>query len=120
MRYRTRPVVLLGGGALVLALSLTGCGSGSKSAGGGATPTSSSASTSARSAGGAASGSASGAPSASPAGKTCTAGHTTATINGKSKCLAVGQQCSAKAIDQYPQYGYVCAQSSGKLLLRRK
>jgi len=48
------------------------------------------------------------------------AGHTSATINGATKCLAAGQQCSSKAINSYPQYGYICASSNGRLTLRRK
>jgi len=54
------------------------------------------------------------------AGKTCPAGHTSATINGAAKCLAAGQQCSSKAINSYPQYGYICASSNGRLTPRRK
>jgi len=54
------------------------------------------------------------------AAKTCTAGHTQATINGRPKCLAAGQTCSSKAISQYPQYGYVCVTSNGRRILRRK
>jgi len=54
------------------------------------------------------------------AAKTCTAGHTQAIINGRPKCLAAGQTCSSKAIRQYPQYGYVCLTSNGRLTLRRK
>jgi len=53
------------------------------------------------------------------AAKTCTGGHTQATINGRPKCLAA-QTCSSKAISQYPQYGYVCLTSNGRLILRRK
>jgi len=41
-------------------------------------------------------------------------------INGKSKCLAAGQICSAKAVSQYQQYGFACATANGKLMLRRK
>ena len=54
------------------------------------------------------------------AAKTCTVGHTQAIINGRPKCLAAGQTCSSKAIRQYPQYGYVCLTSNGRLTLRRK
>jgi len=54
------------------------------------------------------------------AAKTCTAGHTQAIINGRPKCLAAGQSCSSKAISQYPQYGYECLTSNGRLTLRRK
>jgi len=52
-------------------------------------------------------------------GKTCTGGHTRATINGAVKCLAPGQECSARAISQYPRYGYVCATVNGRLVLHR-
>jgi len=31
-----------------------------------------------------------------------------------------GQTCSSKAISQYPQDGYVCLTSNGRLTLRRK
>ena len=54
------------------------------------------------------------------AAKTCTAGYTQAIINGRPKCLAAGQTCSSKAISQYPQYGYVCLTSNGRLTLRRR
>jgi len=53
------------------------------------------------------------------AGKTCSAGHTRATINGTVKCLAPGQECSAKATAQYPQYGYICRTVNGRLVLHR-
>ena len=53
------------------------------------------------------------------AGKACSAGHTRATINGTVKCLAPGQECSAKATTQYPQYGYVCGTVNGRLVLHR-
>jgi len=52
-------------------------------------------------------------------GKACSAGHTRATINGTVKCLAPGQQCSAKATTQYPQYGYICRTVNGRLVLHR-
>lgn len=51
---------------------------------------------------------------------TCTGGKVSATINGKSKCLAAGQECSAKAVDQYQQYGFVCEQKDGKQYILRK
>jgi len=54
------------------------------------------------------------------AAKTCTAGNTQATINGRPKCLAAGQTCSSKALSQYPQYGYMCLTSNGRLTLCRK
>jgi len=51
--------------------------------------------------------------------KTCPAADVRATINGATKCLAAGQQCSAKAITQYTQYHFVCRrQGSGYLLSR--
>ncbi len=51
--------------------------------------------------------------------KTCPAADVRATINGATKCLAAGQQCSAKAVTQYPQYHFVCRrQGSGYLLSR--
>jgi len=54
------------------------------------------------------------------ASKTCPAGDTRATINGATKCLTAGQQCSSKAISQYTQYGFVCRkQTNGYLLSRR-
>ncbi len=65
-------------------------------------------------------GSSSTGPGGAGAAKTCTAGHTQATINGQPKCLAAGQTCSSKAISQYPQYGYLCLTSNGRLTLRRK
>jgi len=57
--------------------------------------------------------------SAAGATKTCPAGDVRGTINGALKCLAAGQQCSAKAIAQYPQYHFVCRrQGTGYLLSR--
>lgn len=52
--------------------------------------------------------------------KTCPANTTQGVINGANKCLAPGQICSDKAITSYPQYGYVCENTNGKLILRRK
>jgi hypothetical protein len=52
--------------------------------------------------------------------KTCPAGDTAGTINGKAKCLAVGQQCSAKAVSEYPSYGFVCEQRGSRYILRKK
>ncbi len=65
-------------------------------------------------------GSSSTGPGGAGAATTCTAGNTHATINGQPKCLAAGQTCSSKAISQYPQDGYVCLTSNGRLTLRRK
>lgn len=62
---------------------------------------------------------ASAAGTAGGSGKTCSTGHTRATINGAVKCLAAGQECSAKATSQYPRYGYVCATVNGRLVLHR-
>jgi len=113
VRYQSRKVLLLCGGALIAVMTLTGCGGSSTHTAGLGSPSAS------QSVPGSSSPSPS-SPSASPAGKTCSASHTAAMINGKSKCLAAGQQCSGKAINQYPQYGYICAESNGKLVLRRK
>jgi len=112
--FQDKTAVLLSSAVLVAAVTLTGCGgsaakkvsTGAGSAAGGASSSSGAYSSSGASAGG-------------PA-KTCSAGHSQAMINGKSKCLAAGQVCSAKAVAQYPQYGFVCASSNGKLVLRRK
>ncbi len=60
-----------------------------------------------------------GSGSASGGTKTCPAGDVRATINGATKCLAAGQQCSAKAIDQYPQYHFVCRRQGAGYVLSR-
>jgi len=91
---------------LTAAVTLTGCGPKAHTA---ATPTVPKAATTAAGGAGAAGGS----------GKTCTGGHTRATINGAVKCLAPGQECSAKATTQYPRYGYICATVNGRLVLHR-
>lgn len=59
------------------------------------------------------------ASSASPGIKTCPAGDTAARIGGVSKCLAVGQQCSAKNASQYPAYGFTCEQKATRYVLRK-
>ncbi len=100
----TRPALLVV--PMVALLALTGCGPKKTAA---RTPTAPAP---------VAGGSSSRAPGS--AGKTCPAGDTSATINGATKCLAAGQQCSSKAINSYPQYGYICASSNGRLTLRRK
>jgi len=92
--------------ALAAAVTLTGCGPKAHTA---AAPAAPKAVTTAAGGAGAAAGS----------GKSCTAGHTRATINGAVKCLAPGQECSAKATSQYPRYGYVCATVNGRLVLHR-
>lgn len=141
MIHRSSVLGLLCSTVVVAALTLSGCGGGStgKTAGTGTSASSgspASAGTSASSGAPAGTGTSasSGSPSTSATGsrepssssatggaKTCTAGHTQATINGKSKCLAVGQQCSSKAVDQYPNFGYVCSQgTNGRFVLRRK
>ncbi len=115
------PLLLLG--------LVSGCKSGSKavgtvtSAAGSVTSVAGSAASSVTSAVAGSSSNAGGASSSggsSAGSKTCTAGHTQAMINGKSKCLAAGQICSAKAVTQYPQYGFVCTTTNGKLVLRKK
>jgi len=103
---RRRPSVLLTVSVSVAAAALTGCGPKAHTA---ATPTVPKAATTAAGGAGAAGGS----------GKTCTGGHTRATINGAVKCLAPGQECSAKATTQYPRYGYICATVNGRLVLHR-
>lgn len=110
-------------GTALAAVGLTGCASSGRSATpavSSSTPTASSTSpTSSTSA--TASGGASSPLSSSPAtSRTCPGGHTSARINGAAKCLAAGQQCSSKAVAQYPQYGFVCSQVGTRLLLRRK
>lgn len=103
---------------VVAALTLSGCGGGSTGKTAGTGTSASSGSAPSRSVAGSP-----GRTPSSPTGgaKTCTAGHTQATINGKSKCLTAGQQCSSKAIDQYPKYGCVCSQgTNGRFVLRRK
>ncbi len=100
----TRPALLVV--PMVALLALTGCGPKKTAARTPAAPAPVAGGSSSRAPGG--------------AGKTCPAGHTSATINGATKCLAVGQQCSSKAINSYPQYGYICASSNGRLTLRRK
>jgi hypothetical protein len=40
--------------------------------------------------------------------KSCSAGYTTASIGGETKCLRRGQFCSMGYASQYPRYGYRC------------
>jgi len=91
---------------LTAAVTLTGCGPKAHSAGAPAVPK-------------AVTTAAGGAAAAGGSGKTCTGGHTRATIHGAVKCLAPGQECSAKATTQYPRYGYICATVNGRLVLHR-
>jgi len=91
---------------LAAAVTLTGCGPKAHSAATAAVPK-------------AVTTAAGGAGAAGGSGRTCTGGHTRATINGAVKCLAAGQECSAKATTQYPRYGYVCATVNGRLVLHR-
>jgi len=91
---------------LTAAVTLTGCGPKAHTAAAQAVPT-------------AVTTAAGGAGTAGGSGKTCSAGHTRATINGAVKCLAPGQECSAKATSQYPRYGYVCATVNGRPVLHR-
>ncbi len=104
MFARSGPVLVLA--PLLAVLTLTGCGPKKT-----ATPVATTAP---------GRGSSSAVQGGAGAAKTCTAGHTQAIINGRPKCLAAGQTCSSKAISQYPQYGYVCLTSNGRLTLRRK
>lgn len=97
MTHRTRSTVLLG--VPTLALALTGChAKASTNAGAGHRPSS--------------------AVGASP--RTCPAGDTAATINRRTKCLRAGPGCSAKAVSQYPAYGFRCEQQGGRYVLCRK
>jgi len=105
---RSGPVLVLA--PLLAVLTLAGCGPKKTTA-----PAPSTAATTAPGLG-----SSSAVQGGAGAAKTCTGGHTQATINGRPKCLAAGQTCSSKAISQYPQYGYVCLTSNGRLTLRRK
>jgi len=105
---RSGPVLVLA--PLLAVLTLAGCGPKKTT-----TPAPSTAATTAPGRG-----STSAVQGGAGAAKTCTPGHTQATINGRPKCLAAGQTCSSKAISQYPQYGYVCLTSNGRLTLRRK
>ncbi len=133
MANRSRTRVLLSSAALVAAVTLAGCGgsaaktartaSAAASAGGSGASAGTSGTSGGKSSAAGGSSSSAGASSSTTsgaAGKTCSGGHSQAMINGKGKCLAVGQMCSAKAVSQYPQYGFVCATSNGKLVLRRK
>ncbi len=108
MLARSGPVLVLA--PLLAVLTLAGCGPKKT-----ATPAPSTAATMAPGRG-----STSTVQGGAGAAKTCAAGHTQATINGRPKCLAAGQTCSSKAISQYPQYGYMCLTSNGRLTLRRK
>jgi len=118
--FQDKTAVLLSSAVLVAAVTLTGCGgSAAKKASTGAASAAGGASSSSGAYSSSGAPSSSGASAGGPA-KTCSAGHSQAMINGKSKCLAAGQVCSAKAVAQYPQYGFVCATSNGKLVLRRK
>ncbi len=101
---------------LAAAVTLTGCGSKAHTPVTPAAPVTAAA-PKAVTTGPAAAGTSAGAGAG--AGKACSAGHTRATINGTVKCLAPGQECSAKATTQYPQYGYVCGTVNGRLVLHR-
>lgn len=113
---------LRGGTALIaLALALTGCKSGKSTAAPmAAAPvrTAAAPSTAPRSAAPVVG--ATTAASGVAGSKTCPAGHTAAVIGGASKCLAPGQECSAKHINDYPQYGYTCEQNGTRYTLKKK
>lgn len=61
-----------------------------------------------------------GSASAAAGTKTCSAGYTAAMIGGVSKCLAPGQECSSKHINDYPQYGFRCEQNGTRYTLKKK
>jgi len=103
---------------LAAAVTLTGCGAKAHTPVTPAAPVTAAA-PNAVTTGPAAAGTSAGAGTGTGTGKACSAGHTRATINGTVKCLAPGQQCSAKATTQYPQYGYVCGTVNGRLVLHR-
>ncbi len=130
---RRRPSVLLTLSASVAAAAaLTGCGPKAHTAASSTAPSAKASVAASAETGGAAASdtgagggsTAGGSTSAGAAGaggvRTCPGGHTAAMINGKAKCLAVGQQCSAKAVAEYGQYGFVCATVNGRLVLHRK
>jgi hypothetical protein len=103
---------------LAAAVTLTGCGAKAHTPVTPAAPVTAAA-PNAVTTGPAAAGTSAGAGTGTGTGKACSAGHTRATINGTVKCLAPGQQCSAKATTQYPQYGYICRTVNGRLVLHR-
>ncbi len=103
---------------LAAAVTLTGCGAKAHTPVTPAAPVTAAA-PNAVTTGPAAAGTSAGAGAGAGAGKACSAGHTRATINGTVKCLAPGQECSAKATTQYPQYGYICRTVNGRLVLHR-
>lgn len=55
-----------------------------------------------------------------PGTKTCPTGDTSARIGGASRCLAAGQQCSAKHAADYPAYGFTCDHKGTRYILARK
>ena len=111
--------VRTGTAVLALALALTGCKSSKTTAApSAAAPVRTAAAPSAAAASPAAA--ASSAAGAATGTKTCTAGHTAAVIGGVSKCLAPGQECSSKHVNDYPQYGYTCEQNGTRYTLKKK
>lgn len=117
-RRSTTLRTVIAAGALTLVA--TGCGGHTKAAtsnGGGAALTPSSPRASALS-------STAAAPSTGPTGvtgaKKCAASDTAAVIGGRSKCLHVGQQCSAKHAADYPTYGFTCDQKGTVYVLTKK
>jgi len=129
---RRRPSVLLTVSVSVAAAALTGCGPKAHTAASSPAPSAKASVAASVETGGAVASdtgagggsTAGGSTAAGAAGaggvRTCPGGHAAATINGKAKCLAVGQQCSAKAVAEYGQYGFVCATVNGRLVLHRK
>lgn len=58
-------------------------------------------------------------PSAAAA-KTCSAGYTHAVIGGAQKCLRRGEYCAKADRKQYPKYGFICEDVSGRYRLEPK
>ena len=109
-----------GTAVLALGLALAGCKSNKTASGPApAAPVHTSAAAPTASPAGTSAGAATAASGAAGA-KTCTAGRTSAVIGGVSKCLAPGQQCSAKHINDYPQYGFTCEQNGTRYTLKKK
>lgn len=42
------------------------------------------------------------------------------TINGKTKCLAAGEQCQHKAAKDYKKYGFTCASKGKEYILEKQ
>ena len=57
---------------------------------------------------------------AAPGARPCPTRDTSARIGGASRCLAAGQQCSAKHAADYPAYGFTCDQKGQRYILTKK